>query len=173
MKRIFLIGYMGSGKTTIGKLVAEKLGYGFVDMDTHIEEKYFNTISQIFAELGEDKFRLLEQRCLHEVAEFENVIISTGGGAPCFFDNIEYMNAHGLTIYLKLTPTELADRLEASHANKRPLLAERKGEELRRFIADGLAKREPFYSQAAYSLSGEIDATVNEICELILNQQNH
>lgn len=167
MTNVFLIGYMGSGKTTIGKLLAARLGYSFVDMDTHIEEKQFKTVSQIFAELGEAEFRLLEQKCLHEVAEFKNVVISTGGGAPCFFDNMEYMNAHGLTIYLKLTPTELVVRLEASHANKRPLLAGRKGDELRQFIADGLAKREPFYSQAAFSLSGEIEWTVTEICKLL------
>ena len=167
MTNVFLIGYMGSGKTTIGKLLAARLGYSFVDMDTHIEEKQFKTVSQIFAELGEAEFRLLEQKCLHEVAEFENVVISTGGGAPCFFDNMEYMNSHGVTIYLKLTPTELVVRLEASHGNKRPLLAGRKGDELRQFIADGLAKREPFYSQAAFSLSGEIEWTVTEICKLL------
>ena len=170
MKRVFLIGYMGSGKTTIGKLVAEKLGYGFVDMDAHIEEKYFNTISNIFAELGEEQFRLMEQRCLHEVSDFEDVIISTGGGAPCFFDNMEYMKSQGLTIYLKLTAAELAERLEASQANKRPLIAGRSGEELKKIIADGLAKRETFYSQAAYALSGGVDETVNEICTLISRQ---
>ena len=167
MKRIFLIGYMGSGKTTIGKLVAEKLGYSFVDMDTHIEEKHFNTISEIFAKVGEQQFRLLEQRCLHEVAEFDDVIISTGGGAPCFFDNMEYMNAHGVTIYLKLTAAELAERLEFIGVSKRPLLANRKVDELRRFIAEGLAKREPFYEKAAYSLSGDIDETVEKIFKLI------
>lgn len=158
---------MGSGKTTIGKLVAEKLGYGFVDMDSHIENKYFNTISQIFAELGEEQFRLMEQRCLHEVSEFEDVIISTGGGAPCFFDNMEYMKSKGLTIYLKLTASELAERLESSQANKRPLIAGRNGDELRDFIADGLVRRETFYSQAVHALSGDIDETVNEICTLI------
>lgn len=169
MKRIFLIGYMGSGKTTIGKLLAEKLGFGFIDMDSHIEEKQFKTVSQIFAEKGEQQFRLLEQQCLHEVAEFEDVVVSTGGGAPCFFDNMEYMNLNGLTIYLKLTPAELADRLEASHANKRPLLADRKGEELRKFIAEGLATRESFYNQAAHALSGDIEETVDKIYELTIN----
>jgi len=167
MKRIFLIGYMGSGKTTIGKLLAARLGFSFVDMDKHIEEKEFKSVSQIFAEKGESEFRLIEQKCLHEVAEFENIVISTGGGAPCFFDNIRFMNTHGTTVYLKLSAAELADRLESSRANKRPLLAERKGEELQQFIAEGLAKREPFYEQAAYSVSGDIDEIVDQICKLI------
>ena len=169
MNRIFLIGYMGSGKTTIGKLLAVKLGYSFVDMDTHIEEKQFKTVAQIFSELGEEKFRLLEQHCLHEVAEFENVVISTGGGAPCFFDNMDYMNSKGLTVYLKLSPIQLTERLETSKANKRPLLAERKGEELRQFIADGLAKREPYYSNAQLVISGDFETAVEEIIKKITN----
>ena len=167
MNRIFLIGYMGSGKTTIGKLLAKKLGYSFIDMDHHIEEKQFKTISQIFKEKGEEEFRRLEQNCLHEVADFENVIISTGGGAPCFFDNMDYMNSHGLTIYLKLTAEELAVRLELVGISKRPLLAGKSRDELRQFIAEGLQKREPFYEKAAYSLSGSIEDTVNQIFELI------
>ncbi len=170
MNRIFLIGYMGSGKSTIGKLLAEKLGYSFIDMDTHIEEKHFKTVSQIFAEKGETEFRLLEQQCLHEVAEFENVVISTGGGAPCFFDNMHYMNTHGLTIYLKFTAAELAKRLEASQANKRPLLANLKGRELQQFIAHGLSKRELFYKQASHSFSGDVGETVVGIYKLISNQ---
>ena len=75
MNRIFLIGYMGSGKTTIGKLLATQLGYGFIDMDNHIEGKLFKSVSQLFTELGEDQFRLLEKQCLHEVAEFDQVVI--------------------------------------------------------------------------------------------------
>jgi shikimate kinase len=160
---------MGSGKTTIGKLVAARLGYGFVDMDTHIENKQFKSVSQIFSEKGEAEFRRLEQSCLHEVAEFDDVIIATGGGAPCFFDNMDYMNSHGLTVYLKLTAKELADRLEAIGGNKRPLIASKKGEELRQFIAEGLSGREPFYDKAVYSLSGSIEETVEEICKLALS----
>jgi shikimate kinase len=167
MNRIFLIGYMGSGKTTIGKLLAHKMGYSFVDMDAHIEEKYFKTISQMFAEKGEDEFRQLEQKSLHEVAEFENVIIATGGGAPCFFDNMEFMNERGLTIYLKLTANELAERLELIGTSKRPLLAGKNSVELREFIAEGLAKREPYYEKACHSLSGTIEETVIKIYKLI------
>ena len=167
MNRIFLIGYMGSGKTTVGQLLATQLGYGFIDMDNHIEGKLFKSISQIFTELGEDQFRLLEKQCLHEVAEFDHVVISTGGGVPCFFDNMEYMNKLGITVYLKLSSADLAERLELSHANKRPLLADRKGEELLRYISEALTKREPFYSQAAYSVSGKIESTVSQICVLV------
>lgn len=167
MNRIFLIGYMGSGKTTVGRLLASKLGYGFIDMDLHIEEKQFKSVSQLFAEKGEDEFRLLEQQSLHEVAEFENVVISTGGGVPCFFDNMDYMNSHGLTVYLKLSPSQLAERLEASRAGKRPLLAGRKGDELLQFIVAGLAVREPFYKQATLSVSGIEEEIILRICEFI------
>ena len=167
MTTIFLIGYMGSGKTTIGKLLADKMGYDFVDMDKLIEQKLFKSVSQIFAEQGEDAFRILEQECLHEVAEFNNTIISTGGGVPCFFDNMEFMNSHGLTIYLKLTPKELANRLENSRANIRPLLAERKGDELIQYISDGLAAREPFYDQAAFIAYGTIEEVVTKIYDFV------
>jgi len=170
MTRIFLIGYMGSGKTTIGKLLAAKMGYNFVDMDKHIEEKTFKSVSQIFAEQGENEFRQLEKECLHEIGEFERVIISTGGGVPCFFDNMEYMNNRGITIYLKLTPAQLANRLETSKANKRPLLAERKGDELIRFIADTLEVREPFYNRAAFHTNGTIDEIVSQIYNYVSRQ---
>lgn len=154
MKRIFLIGYMGSGKTSMGIKLAENLGLTFVDMDHHIEEKYHKTVSQIFAESGQDAFRKLEQNCLHEVAEFENCVIATGGGAPCFFDNMEFMNIHGLTVYLNLSAEQLATRLELSRAGKRPLIANKQGNELRQFIAEGLSAREAFYKQAKVSVSG-------------------
>ena len=167
MTRIFLIGYMGSGKSTVGKLLANNLGYSFIDMDAQIEAHQFKTVTQIFAELGEDKFRLLEQKCLHEVSEFDDVVISTGGGTPCFFDNISFMNANGLTVYLKYSAQELAERLGGSHVAKRPVLGNRQGDELLQFISDGLAKREPFYTQAAHSVWGDIESEVQQICDLL------
>ena len=167
MNRIFLIGYMGSGKTTVGKLLAAKLGLSFMDMDTHIEEKLCKSVHQIFVDLGEQEFRLLEQQSLHEIADFDNIVISTGGGAPCFFDNMKFMNEHGVTFYLKLSPEELSERLEDSHTNKRPLLSGRKGKELLLFISDGLESREPYYSQAKFTVTGEIEPAVNKICSLL------
>lgn len=165
MKRIFLIGYMGSGKSSMGTRLAEKLGLSFIDMDHHIEEKYRKTVAQIFEELGQDEFRKIEQECLHEVAEFENCVIATGGGAPCFFDNMEYMNKLGLTIYLKLSPEQLAERLENSRAGKRPLIAGKSGDELRAFIKNGLISREVFYEKATLTVSGSDD-------EMLMNIQN-
>jgi shikimate kinase len=170
MNRIFLIGYMGSGKTTVGKSLAEKLGYSFVDMDLYIEEKHFKAVYQIFEELGEEKFRLIEKQTLHEVAQFENVVISTGGGAPCYFDNMDYMNAQGTTVYLKLSIKQLAVRLETSKANKRPLLANRKGEELRQFIFNGLSKRESFYNHAKITVNGSDEQIIKQICSQIATQ---
>jgi shikimate kinase len=169
MNRIFLIGYMGSGKTTVGQILATKLGYSFIDIDKYIEEKLFKSVHQIFVDLGEQKFRLLEQQSLHEIADFDKIIISTGGGTPCFFDNMKFINDHGISIYLKLSPEALADRLEESHANKRPLLKGKKGEELLLFIREGLKIREPFYSQAAFSVTGDIESTVSKICDFVEN----
>ena len=92
MNRIILIGYMGAGKTTIGKALSKELGATFYDLDWYIESRMRKTVAQIFAEKGEEGFRKMEYNMLHEVAEFENVIISCGGGTPCFFDNMDYLN---------------------------------------------------------------------------------
>jgi len=170
--RIFLIGYMGSGKTTVGKLVAKRLNYRFIDMDAYIEAKELKTIAQIFIDNGEEKFRQMEQSCLHKISEFDNVVISTGGGAPCFFDNVEYMNSNGLTIYLKYSAHELALRLGGTNISKRPVLANRSGEELIKFVTQGLQKRELFYSQANFTVSGEINEEVDQICALVNKNPN-
>lgn len=98
MKSIIIIGYMGAGKTTVGKALAKELGVMFYDLDWYIESRMRKTVKQIFDEMGEEGFRQIEHNMLHEVAEFENVIVSCGGGTPCFFDNIDYMNQCGETV---------------------------------------------------------------------------
>ena len=154
MTRIFLIGYMGAGKTTLGRALAAELGVEFIDLDCYIEERFRKTISQIFAEKGEEEFRNIERRMLHEVGEFENVIISTGGGTPCFFDNIEYMNAQGTTVYLDVPVERLHIRLSIAKG-KRPLIKDKNDEELMTFITEQLAKRAPHYSKAQYSFRAD------------------
>ena len=147
MTRIFLIGYMGAGKTTLGRALAKKLKIEFIDLDNYIEERLCKSISQIFAEKGEEGFREIERRMLHEAGEFENVVISTGGGTPCFFDNIEYMNRQGATVFLDVPVERLFIRLSIAR-KKRPLIMGKSDEELRCFIAEQLAKRLPHYSKA-------------------------
>lgn len=154
MKRIFLIGYMGAGKTTVGKMLSRQLGLSFIDLDHYIEGRYHKTVAQIFVEKGEEAFRNIERKMLHEVAEFEDVLVATGGGVPCFFDNMEFMNGAGTTVYLKVSVEELAKRLEAAKT-VRPVLGGRSGKELRKFIAESLEKREPFYSKASIVFDAE------------------
>ncbi|MBR5204014.1 MAG: shikimate kinase [Bacteroidaceae bacterium] len=154
MTRIFLIGYMGAGKTTLGKAFARAMGLTFVDLDWYIEERYHKTVRQIFEERGEDGFRELEKRMLHETGEFENVVISVGGGTPCFFDNMDYMNSVGETVFLDVDVKVLFRRLKVAK-QQRPLLANKTDEELMTFIVEALQKRLPFYSKANYVFNGE------------------
>ena len=100
MMRIFLTGYMGAGKTTLGKAFAREMNVPFIDLDWYIEERFHKSIRELFTERGEASFRELERNMLHEVGEFEDVVVSTGGGTPCFFDNMEYMNGCGQTVFL-------------------------------------------------------------------------
>ena len=154
MTRILLIGFMAAGKTTLGKALARDLGLQFIDLDHYIENRYRCTVSQLFAERGEDAFREIERNMLHEVGEFEDVVISTGGGTPCFFDNIEYMNGQGTTVYLDVPVERLHIRLSIAKA-KRPLIKDKNDEELMAFIIEQLAKRKPHYSKAQYSFKAD------------------
>ena len=154
MTRIFLLGYMGAGKTTLGRALATALGLQFIDLDCYIEERFRKTISQIFAEKGEEEFRNIERRMLHEAGEFEDVIISTGGGTPCFFDNVEYMNSQGTTVFLDVPVERLFIRLSIAR-HKRPLIKEKNDEELRTFIAEQLGKRLPHYSTATHTFRAD------------------
>lgn len=155
MTRIILIGYMGAGKTTVGKALAKDLGLMFYDLDWYIESRMHKTVAQIFKESGEEGFRRIERNMLHEVAEFEDVVISCGGGTPCFFDNMEYMNSQGQTLYLQASPEILAMHLRMGKS-VRPLILGKTDEELLQFIMESLEKRDPFYTQAKYILNVDL-----------------
>ncbi len=149
MKPVFLVGYMGSGKTTLGMALAEVMGCQFIDLDHYIEARFHNTISGLFAQHGEEKFRDIERRMLLEVANFENVIVACGGGTPCYFNNMQQMSEHGVTVFLTTSEERLLARLILPGAKqKRPLIANKSTEEIRAFIHDALAKRLPHYSKA-------------------------
>lgn len=155
MTRIILLGYMGAGKTTIGRALAKDLALPFYDLDWYIESRMRRTVKQIFDERGEEGFRKVEQAMLHEAAEFEDVVISCGGGTPCFFDNMDYMNLQGETIYLKASPEVLYGHLKMGKT-VRPLLLNKTPEEVQVFIREQLEKREPFYSKAKHVINVDL-----------------
>lgn len=162
MRRIILVGYMGSGKTTIGRQLAMALGLEFYDLDWYIETRYRCSVAQIFAERGEGGFREMECNMLHEVAEFENIVLSCGGGTPCFFDNMNYLNMQGETVYLKATPQVLAKHLKMGRV-ERPLIKGKDEKELLDYIEHSLKSREPFYSQAKHILDVDLLDNHNKI----------
>ena len=164
--RIYLIGYMGSGKSHLGRKFAKYLGVQFVDMDHYIEERNYKTIPQIFTEEGEDEFRKKERNALEELSEFTDIVIATGGGAPCFFDNIDLMNKSGVTIHLNIDPKILAFRLMKSKT-ERPLIKGKSKDELIAFIDESLKKRNEFYSQAKYQITRP-DIALVELERIIL-----
>ncbi len=145
--RIYLVGFMGSGKSTMGRKMSKHSGLNFIDLDKYIEERSFKTIPTLFSEEGEAGFREKERRSLEEVSHFENVIISTGGGTPCFFDNMELMNRTGFTVYLAPPVEILAKRILKSNT-ERPLVLGKSNEELMEYIRETLLVRAPFYEKA-------------------------
>lgn len=172
MKAIILIGYMCVGKTTVGRHIAKHLGCQFYDLDWYIEERYRKKVPEIFAESGEEKFRDLERRMLHEVAEFENVVLSCGGGTPCFFDNMDYMNEVGTTIYMQATADVILEHFKLSKS-ERPLLKGKSADELRNFVETQLEARAPFYKKAQHIVQVDVlhDAKrVNDLALQIIEQ---
>ncbi len=145
--KIFIIGFMGSGKTHWGKLWAQKSGLGFYDLDAMIEEEEQRVIEAIFHKNGEAYFRSKEKDTLRTFSQKENCIIACGGGTPCFHDNMEWMNANGTTVYLKASPKQVLQRVE-DEKDKRPLLKKLNAAEILFFIEQKLKEREPFYNQA-------------------------
>ena len=164
---------MGAGKTTVGKALSKDLGMMFYDLDWYIENRMHMTVKEIFDERGEEGFRKIESNMLHEVAEFEDVIISCGGGTPCFFDNMDYMNRQGETIYLKATPDVLYKHLKMGRT-VRPLLLNKTPDEVREFVGKQLAERETYYNKAKHILDvnlmdnfEKIKITVAEVKRLL------
>lgn len=140
---------MGSGKSTLGRLVSKTTGLDFIDLDQYIENRFHSTVRDLFNERGEEGFRQIERNMLHEVADMENVIIACGGGTPCFFDNMEHINTSGISVLLE-APLEILHSRLLRGQYKRPLIASLSSEELKKFIIKALAEREPFYSKAQH-----------------------
>lgn len=164
--KIYLIGFMGSGKSHVGKQIAAQMGCLFMDLDDYLEQQEGRSISDIFAIEGEATFRKLEQKYLMELSQLKDVVIATGGGTPCFFDNLEQMKQVGLTIYLKTPVDILVERLRAETAH-RPLLAGKTIAELKDFIAVKLEERAAVYENA--SVIFEVRNSREDVCGLLFS----
>ena len=151
--KIYIIGFMGSGKTTTGRKLSALLGWPFIDLDKSIEERTGMTIPEIFSSHGETYFRNVESKVLRNFDPIANAVISTGGGTPCHGDNMDYMLRTGLTIYLKLTPGQLKNRLSGTEG-KRPLIRDLGDDNLLSFIEEKLAFRKQWYEKAEITADG-------------------
>jgi len=151
--KIFLLGFMGSGKSTTGKKLASHLNWSFIDLDEKIEQTTGMEIRDIFSEKGEAFFRKIESDTLQGMASESNAVISTGGGTPCFGDNMDFMLRTGLTVYLRMTPARLKSRL-AGTSEHRPLLKDIGKDGLQEYITAKLAEREKWYSRAEIIVDG-------------------
>lgn len=167
---LFLIGYMGCGKSTLGRKMAQRMGYEFVDMDSVIESREGAAISDIFHFAGEEYFRKLERGLIEELGESDgNVVVSTGGGAPTWDDNMAKMNSIGQTIYLRRTAEQIASRLSPRGRQKRPKLRGLNDEELVQFMTVNMAERDPYYSQASWIVDCA-EHSDEEIIEMIISK---
>lgn len=154
---ISLVGYMGSGKSTVGKLLADALGYDFIDLDDEITRINGQSIEQIFKVKGEIKFRKIEHEVLKSVLNIDNLVLALGGGTPVYYNNMDLINENSVSFYLRMNPVELSERLikEKEH---RPLIKHLNDEDLIEFIAKHLFERNLFYDRAKYTLSGAGEA---------------
>jgi shikimate kinase len=164
-RRVYIVGFMGSGKTTAGKKLASLMGWSFADLDKAIEEKEKRSINEIFSDSGEEYFRNAENVILKEFSEKQDIVISTGGGLPCSGDNMGFMNETGITVYLKLNPGQLASRLHDGTA-ERPLVKDLDKDSLVDFICCKLAQRESFYSKADIVIDG-FNLDISKVLEQI------
>ncbi|MDO4692586.1 MAG: shikimate kinase [Porphyromonadaceae bacterium] len=156
MNPIFLIGYMGAGKSTIGRKLADELGWSFIDTDIFIEARFRERICDMFTSVGEEVFRRRERVVIEELSGMENCIIATGGGLPCFHGNMDLMNTCGTTLYLSATNEVLAERLELCKRT-RPSVRNKTGEELLLHVQEAMSVRDAIYRQA------QLEESVNEL----------
>ena len=154
MNKIYLVGYMGAGKTTTARRLAQRLGWEVADTDALFEEKYKISVNDFFNKYDEPLYRKLESEVLKATEGLENVVVSTGGGTACYFDNMEWMNSHGLTVFLRISPQAAVDRVIHSR-HKRPLAEGKSEKELTEFVNSHYASRMPFYEQARLTVKSE------------------
>lgn len=163
--RIYLVGYMSAGKSTTAKRLANRLGMEAFDTDRLFEARYKISINDFFHKYDANLYRRLETQILHDTLQYDNAVIATGGGTPCFNGNMDWMNQHGFTIFLKISPQSAITRLSQSKV-KRPLVYERPAEELADFIQNNYAERMPFYEKAQLTFKGE-DLDIEALMALI------
>lgn len=167
--RIYLIGYKSCGKSTTGRKLAQKLGFSFLDLDTFLEEKYMRSVPDIFVHDGEPEFRKKERLALEEVSDFDNVVISTGGGVPRFNNNTQLMLGTGVVVYLRLDTETMVGRLKVA-AKDRPIVKGKTAQELREYVQNQRDDYEHFYTQANIIIDVKklsTDAIVKEILDKI------
>jgi shikimate kinase len=162
---IYVIGFMGSGKSTAGKKLAASLGWDFIDLDRRIEDRAGKTIPQIFSQDGEEIFRKIESEVLRSIKSRTETVISTGGGTPCHGNNMDFMLETGLTVYLKMTSAQLTSRLLES-TGERPLIKNIPDDQLNEFIKKKLAVREKWYERAIIIIDG-INLDINRLLSMI------
>lgn len=169
---IFIAGFMACGKTTFGRALARCTGREFIDLDFRIEQRHHATVKEIFATRGEEEFRRMEADMLREVGELDNVVVSCGGGTPCFHGNIDYMLEHGHTVWLCTEAMRIAERLTANRA-KRPLMADKTPDQILDAVNEGLNHRLPYYSKCRIHYQGnaleskdQIDNTIRHFLSL-------
>ena len=163
---IFIIGYMASGKTTFGRALARRTGMQHIDLDFYIEQRFHSTVRDIFARKGEAEFRRIEGAMLREVGEMDDVIVSCGGGTPCFGDNLDYMNSRGLTVCLQASEGVTADRIIRA-GSKRPLMAGKSREEILLTLREHMEVRRRYYDGAQLIISGDRLENKTQIAETV------
>ena len=156
-KNIYLLGMPSSGKSTLGKQIAKILKYDFIDLDARITASEAKTITEIFSLNGEAHFRKIESEQLKKIAPNSSVVVASGGGTPCYFDNIDFIKANGVSVFLDVPPNKLYERMQNSKKGERPLFNQ-EGEDLKASLTDKYNSRLPFYKKADLLIEGDTDA---------------